>query len=830
MYRTHIKKLLTPRWPALCITIWVMLLARCSGFSTENLLNLDFLPTDTYLTVETEVLVNSGQTFVATVTARKSNVNSIDENFGSSLSVSASGTGTLTVGQVEPWSKGKTKISVSYASLAGVGSLDSIVLQVSAGSLSATSNKVTIYNEPTLHHFAVSIPTTSTVNTAFNITITAKDVNGNTLTSFSTPNDAGVLITPSSASGTLTVTSPATGFVNGVLTVPASYNVAVYAVRVRVALQSNSTIKGESGPLNIQTAAQTTLANFRVIAIPVAGDKIRLTWTKIPEAFDIVVEEEQTPGSYTQIANFSGSLHFYYHTGLTAATTHAYRVTVKNNAGATLLQGTASATTFGAGGCATTVGATTYTTNQSWTVAASPYCITGSVIFDSNARLDIERGTLILMSNTGKLTFRNGAVFVAADAGSGLVQFTSSSTNSPPTPHLGIAFEATASATVYAGSTDDYASGSILRHIYYDYGGRIDSAVDIMVDDVVFRHNLTGAISQPAAVKAVVRNSTFQNNYASGSGAALSFSQKQAIVSASTFEYNSSPSGGSAINYAKITRSSLFLGNSAGGNGGAIAGGEVADSVFVRNTSSGNGGALQQWTGGGNTTRVTNCYFYKNQATGHGGAVYVTSRDEVVVNSYFEQNVAGADGGAVYLECDASAGANQTKNLRYNWYSTNSATGQGAAVFVDTCDYQNERVLFSSIQESYVNNATGSSALYIRQNRDAVDTDNDTAIITKSLFRKAVSNLEVAANITFILTGNNGTPVGVLNGSINNSYFESGAANCATAYIVGASSSCATPTPNLFKTDVAWPFCSVTAPGQAAPVDCVGPSWDKPAP
>jgi predicted outer membrane repeat protein len=817
--------------------IWVLgaliflLLSRCSGTSTEQLLKLQFLQGDTYLAVETESLVNSGRSFAVTVTARKRNINALDLNFNGQLTVTASGAGTLNVSQIEPWSQGKTRITLAYTTNVGVGNIDSIVLQVAAAgsSVSGASNRITIYNEPTLHHFAVTIPATAQINTAFNVTITAKDVNGNTVASFSTPDDAGVLTTASSASGALTVTSPASGFVNGVLIVSASYNVAVYALRVRVALQSDATIKGESGPLNIQSAAQAGLANFRVMAIPVGSDRIRLNWTKIPEAFDIIVEEEQTPGSYTQIANFSGSLHFYYHTGLAAATVHSYRVTVKDSTATTLLQGTASATTFGVGGCTTPIAATTYTTNQSWTIANSPYCITGSVIFDSGARLDIERGALILMSSAGKLTFRNGATFLPAETGSGLVRISSSSTSSPPTPHLGIAFESTASATVYASGTDDYANGSVVRHLYYEYGGRIESAVDIMVDDSFFRQNLSGVVTQPAAVKTVVVNSTFQNNYASYSGAALSFSQKQALVSASTFEYNSSPSGGTAINYARITRNSFFLGNSAGGNGGAIAGGEVADSVFVKNTTSGSGGALQQITGGGNTTGISNCYFYLNQSTGHGGAAYITGRDEAIVNSYFEQNVAGLNGGAVYLEFADSAGSNQTKNLRYNWYSANAATGQGSAVFVDTRDVVNRRVLFSSIQEYYLNNATGTSALYVRQNRDATDTDNDTATILKSVFKRATSDIETAANIAFVLTGNP-TPVGAVNGTISNSYFESGAADCTAAFIVGATSSCATPTPNLFKTDAAWPFCSVTAPGQATPADCVGPNWDKPIP
>lgn len=800
----------------------------CSGTSTSQLLEIAFIKADTYLSIETESLVSSGKTFVVTVTARKRNINTLDLGFTNQLSVTSSGAGTLNVGTIEPWSQGKTRITLSYTTTVGVGSLDTIILQLAAAgtSITASSNKISVYNEPTLHHFDVTIPATAQINTSFNVTITAKDVNGATLTSFSTPNDSGVLITPSSASGLLTVTSPASGFVNGVLTVSASYNIAVFALRVRVALQSDAAIKGESGPLNIQTAAQATLANFRVMAIPIASNKIRLNWTRIPEAFDVIVEEELTPGNYAQIANFSGSLHYYYHTSLAAASTHSYRVTIKNNAAVTLLQGTASATTFGTGGCVTNIAAITYTTNQSWTIAGSPYCITGSVIFDAGARLEIERGALILMSSTGRLTFRNAAAFLPADTGSGMTRITSVSDASPPVPHLGVALESTASPTAYAGATDDYANGSVLRHIYYEYGAEFRSDVNLKVDDVFFRQNLNRALTVYGPTKTVVTNATFQNNTGSGGGG-MEGVPGVTSVSAATFEYNTSNApqgwvhGGGLRNCNQVTNS-FFIGNSSSQGGGGVGScNSVIDSCFVKNYAVTFGGGQAEGVALRN-------YYSENSVSGNGGAIWTYSIGaNVITHSYFENNATAGNGGAVFLYSNGSG--LQTKGLRYNWYRGNSATGQGAAVFVDTTNTAGSAIAFTSLQEYYLDNATGTSALYVRQNRDATDTDNDIATIINGVFKKAATDLESAANISFVLTGTP-TPVGVSNGTINNSYFETGAADCTAAFITGATSSCTTPTPNLFKTDVQWPFCASTAPGQATPANCVGPSWDKPVP
>ncbi|HNL11263.1 MAG TPA: hypothetical protein PKM44_12175, partial [Turneriella sp.] len=111
----------------------------CSGTSTSQLLEIAFIKADTYLSIETESLVSSGKTFVVTVTARKRNINTLDLGFTNQLSVTSSGAGTLNVGTIEPWSQGKTRITLSYTTTVGVGSLDTIILQLAAAGTSITA-------------------------------------------------------------------------------------------------------------------------------------------------------------------------------------------------------------------------------------------------------------------------------------------------------------------------------------------------------------------------------------------------------------------------------------------------------------------------------------------------------------------------------------------------------------------------------------------------------------------------------------------------------------------------------------------------------------------
>jgi hypothetical protein len=109
-------------------------------------------------------------------------------------------------------------------------------------------------------------------------------------------------------------------------------------------------------------------------------------------------------------------------------------------------------------------------------------------------------------------------------------------------------------------------------------------------------------------------------------------------------------------------RRSAVIGNSAGGDGGAVSssGGYFEDSVFRGNTAGGNGGALFSFNGTIGTQRST---FVANSAGVHGGAVGANGAINTNIHdSTFQQNNAGDHGGAVNVAFVSMSGSTFSAN------------------------------------------------------------------------------------------------------------------------------------------------------------------------
>ena len=145
----------------------------------------------------------AGKAFSITITAKSSTGNTV---------TSYTGTNTLTVssGTITPTSTGAFTAGVWTGqvtlSQAGTG----ISISTSGGGKSGKSNSFTV-NPGALDHFIFNSIATQTVGTAFSITVTAKDLNENTVTSYTGTN------TLSASSGTISPTSTSK-FTSGIWT------------------------------------------------------------------------------------------------------------------------------------------------------------------------------------------------------------------------------------------------------------------------------------------------------------------------------------------------------------------------------------------------------------------------------------------------------------------------------------------------------------------------------------------------------------------------------------------------------------------------------------
>ena len=153
-----------------------------------------------------------------------------------------------------------------------------------------------------------------------------------------------------------------------------------------------------------------------------------------------------------------------------------------------------------------------------------------------------------------------------------------------------------------------------------------------------------------------VSNSTFVGNSAAGIGGAIAGNQGPIAVSDSTFSGNSALSGGGiyAVELSTV-RNSTFSGNSADNGGGIYTSGwasyaiEVSNSTFSDNSAVHDGGGIYHRDG---TVEVTNSSLADNQAAS-GGGIYshpdgtVMLKNTIVASNPSAENCAGTitDGG-----------------------------------------------------------------------------------------------------------------------------------------------------------------------------------------
>ena len=142
-----------------------------------------------------------------------------------------------------------------------------------------------------------------------------------------------------------------------------------------------------------------------------------------------------------------------------------------------------------------------------------------------------------------------------------------------------------------------------------------------------------GALQVDSSGKLEVKNSKFCNNSGTNGGAIHIAGNAKVKLTGSTAEGNIS----------------TFQGNTATGNGGALATGgsgtyEISNYVFKENGAA-NGGAIYSQI----ALQVSGSTFTGNTATTNGGAIWITNgKTATVTNSTFSNNTAN-DGGAIYL-------------------------------------------------------------------------------------------------------------------------------------------------------------------------------------
>ena len=180
---------------------------------------------------------------------------------------------------------------------------------------------------------------------------------------------------------------------------------------------------------------------------------------------------------------------------------------------------------------------------------------------------------------------------------------------------------------------------------------------DCLLRDSDFIHNTTDRFSGAGIVagRSLIENCTFERNSGQTVGA-LECSGGDHTLRNCVFRNNSSDEMGAFfIGHQGDVRvfDSLFIGNTSGGNGGAIqtltpSEGHLSGCTFISNHSDGFGGAI--FADRSFSFSIDACHFYGNTALRSGGAVYTASRSGLgpqISNSVFVENESSESGGAI---------------------------------------------------------------------------------------------------------------------------------------------------------------------------------------
>jgi len=268
--------------------------------------------------------------------------------------------------------------------------------------------------------------------------------------------------------------------------------------------------------------------------------------------------------------------------------------------------------------------------NQSgvWTLAGSPYLVTGEIVVPASQTLSIEPGVEVNFQGHYKFSVYGNLQAIGAE--NGIIFFT---TDNPATGWGGIRIDSDVICTLsycrieYGKTAGDYpdmhggglaliGSDAVVSHcVFADNDATAD---DLGMGGAVYGIS-TGGPGEPLTR---FINCRFIRNHAYGEGGAIKFTGDiNTEISGCDFIENDCFYGGGAI--------SCY----------AVSGTNITDSLFAGNyTMYSSGGAINT-LGSGNTLYLANCTFFGNTAvTGDGGAMNLAYGTAYFANTIVYQN------------------------------------------------------------------------------------------------------------------------------------------------------------------------------------------------
>ncbi|MDD3877011.1 MAG: right-handed parallel beta-helix repeat-containing protein [Bacteroidales bacterium] len=250
-------------------------------------------------------------------------------------------------------------------------------------------------------------------------------------------------------------------------------------------------------------------------------------------------------------------------------------------------------------------------TNTTWTLANSPYQVTGNIVLMPGNTLTIEPGVQVKF-NAG-LSIQIRGKLLAVGTPTQKITFTSNTTLTPGAWGY-IYFDDVSTDAVY-DVNGDYVSGSIMQYCIIEYAGgatvtdngalRLDGAHPFVDHCNISNNSSRGINAWNLTSKLQIKYSNITHNIVTGSGGGICVEGiGTVIISHNTISNNIATSGtGGGINASSTTTISnnTISNNSAsglnfGGGGGIKGGGTIYNNIIINNSATdmtnGGGGGI----------------------------------------------------------------------------------------------------------------------------------------------------------------------------------------------------------------------------------------------